>query len=191
MPAGGQRPGAGRKTSASPYGEPTRVMRVPISRAAAVRAFLLSPPSPAAGGEEPWGAVPSAARPFRLPLFSSPVPAGFPSPAEGYVERQLDLNEYLVEHEAATFYVRVQGASMTEAGILDGDIIAVDRALTPRDGDVVLAVVDGEFTVKTLALAGERVRLLPSHPDFAPMEFGRDRDLVIWGVVKGVVRKLR
>jgi DNA polymerase V len=80
-----------------------------------------------------------------LPLFPSKVPAGFPSPVDDFAEGSLDLNEYLVEHEAATFYVRVKGHSMSGVGILDNDVIAVDRALDPRHGDFVVAVLDGEL----------------------------------------------
>ncbi|HEX9592074.1 MAG TPA: S24 family peptidase, partial [bacterium] len=90
-----------------------------------------------------------------------------------------------------TFYVRVKGHSMTGAGILDGDIIAVDRALEPRDGDTVLAVVDGEITVKELSHSNGQMRLLAHHPEYPPIEFKPGQELVIWGVVKGVIRKLR
>jgi DNA polymerase V len=132
-----------------------------------------------------------AAQPLHLPLFAGSVPAGFPSPAEDFVEAKLDLNEFLVEHEAATFYIRVKGHSMTEAGILNGDIIAVDRALEPQHGDIVLAVIDGELTVKELFRQEGQIRLLPHHPDFTPIEIREGQELTIWGVVKGVVRKLR
>lgn len=129
--------------------------------------------------------------PAARPLFAFKVPAGFPSPADDYAEGRLDLNDFLVEHEAATFYVRVQGDSMTGAGILDGDILAVDRALEPRHGDAVVAVIDGELMVKELDLQHGRVRLLPRHPAFRPIELADGQELNIWGVVKGVVRKLR
>lgn len=129
--------------------------------------------------------------PGPLPLFAWKVPAGFPSPAEDYAQGRLDLNDYLVEHEAATFYVRVEGHSMTGAGILDGDIIAVDRSLEPRQGDVVVAVIDGALTVKELNRQGDIITLRARNPEFKPIEFKLGQELVIWGVVKGVVRKLR
>lgn len=136
--------------------------------------------------------------PARLPdapsprqMFAYKVPAGFPSPAEDYAEGLLDLNDFLVEHEAATFFIRVQGHSMTGAGILDGDILSVDRSLEARHGDVVLAVLEGELTVKVLEKTRGQIRLVPRHPDYAPIEFGPDRELILWGVVTGVVRKLR
>jgi DNA polymerase V len=183
---GGKRPGAGRK----PGPEPSKVVRIPVSRVDEVRAYLTQPRIRAWGDIELVGA-PDRRVKLALPLFDGSVPAGFPSPAEDYAEGSLDLNQYLVEHEAATFYVRVKGHSMTGAGILDGDIIAVDRALEARHGDIVLAVIDGELTVKELAIENGWVRLLPHHPDYPPIDFKTGQELTIWGVVKGVVRKLR
>ncbi len=163
---GGPRPGAGRKPGSFAYGEPTVALRVPQSWAIILKARLQARKRPL-----PVGALRPAPEPtpLSLPLFDGSVPAGFPSPAEDYAEGKLDLNEYLVEHEAATFYVRVKGHSMSGAGILDGDIIAVDRALEPRHGDIVLAVIDNELTVKELCIdrrlgapATEQSRL-PAH----------------------------
>ncbi len=165
-------------------------MRVPVSRADEVKAYLSQAKIRSWDNLEYLG-EPERHLKLALPLFDGSVPAGFPSPAEDYVEGKLDLNEYLVEHEAATFYVRVKGHSMSGAGILDGDIIAVDRAVEARHGDTVLAVIDGELTVKDLHRDAETVRLLPRNPDFAPIEFKQGQELTIWGVVTGVVRKLR
>jgi len=183
---GGKRPGAGRK----PGQEPSKTVRIPISRVEEIKTYLAQPRIRAWGNVEYLG-EPDRMRTLALPLFDGSVPAGFPSPAEDYAEGRLDLNDYLVEHEAATFYVRVKGHSMSGAGILDGDIIAVDRALEPRHGDIVLAVIDGELTVKELHRDAETIRLLPRNPDFAPIELKPGQELTIWGVVKGVVRKLR
>jgi DNA polymerase V len=183
---GGKRPGAGRK----PGPEPSKVIRIPASRVDEVRKYLAQPRIRVWGNVEYLG-VPVQGAKLALPLFDGSVPAGFPSPAEDYAEETLDLNTYLVDHEAATFYVRVKGHSMTGAGILDGDILAVDRALEARHGDIVLAVIDGELTVKELSIENGWVRLLPHHPDFPPIDFKTGQELTIWGVVKGVVRKLR
>ena len=125
------------------------------------------------------------------PLFLSRVPAGFPSPAEDYVEGSLDLNEHLIEHREATFFVRVKGQSMTGAGIADGDLLVVDRSLEAGDGDIVVAVVDGELTVKRLSRRSGRVRLLAEHPGFAPIEFRDGQELTVWGVVTSVVHRIR
>lgn len=130
---------------------------------------------------------PRAAR----PLVLSRVPAGFPSPADDYVEGSLDLNEHLIAHREATFFVRVKGHSMTGAGIADGDLLVVDRALEAAGGDIVVAVVDGELTVKRLWRRGGRVRLLAENPAFAPIELKDGQELAVWGVVTSVIRRVR
>ena len=124
------------------------------------------------------------------PLFLSRVPAGFPSPAEDYVEGSLDLNEHLIQHKEATFFVRVQGESMIGAGILNGDLLVVDRALEAVDGNIVIAVVDGELTLKRLSRRNGQVRLLPENPCFHPIEFNDDQTLEIWGVVTNVIHRV-
>ncbi|MFO7821003.1 MAG: translesion error-prone DNA polymerase V autoproteolytic subunit [Lentisphaeria bacterium] len=108
-------------------------------------------------------------QPLAIPLFLERVSAGFPSPAADFVEQTLDLNELCVQRPAATFFVRVAGESMIEAGIQPEDILVVDRALKARHGDVVIASVHGEMTVKVLELR-PRARLVPRHPDYAPIE---------------------
>ena len=188
MPRGGIRPGQGRKPGFGPYGEPTQVIRVPGSRVSEIKDWLSRP---RIFTDVEWLGGADLTTPRHLPLFDGSVPAGFPSPAEDYVEGRLDLNAYLVEHEAATFYVRIKGDSMREAGILSGDIIAVDRALEAHHGDIVLAVVDGEMTVKELYRQNGATRLLPHNADFSPIEIREGQELSIWGVVKGVVRKLK
>jgi len=124
------------------------------------------------------------------PLFLSRVPAGFPSPAEDYVEGSLDLNEHLIQHKEATFFVRVQGESMIGAGIQNGDLLVVDRALEAADGNIVIAVVDGELTLKRLSRRNGQVRLLPENPCFHPIEFNDDQTLEIWGVVTNVIHRV-
>ena len=124
------------------------------------------------------------------PLFSSRVPAGFPSPADDYIEGHLDLNEYLIQHPSATFYVRVTGESMVNAGIFPGDILIVDRALEAAHGSIVIAVVDNELTVKRLHRKGGVIELHPENPLFPVIVFEKTMELTIWGVVTGVTRKL-
>lgn len=125
-----------------------------------------------------------------LPLFSSRIAAGFPSPADDYIECSLDLNEFLVRHPSATFYVRVSGDSMIEAGILEKDYLIVDRAVEPRNGSIVVAIVDGELTVKRLYKQFNRVELRAENPAYPPISISGERDLNIWGVVTGVFRKV-
>lgn len=133
--------------------------------------------------------IPNAPRQAR-PLFLSRVPAGFPSPAEDYVEGSLDLNEHLIQHKEATFFVRVQGESMIGAGIQHGDLLVVDRALEAVDGNIVIAVVDGELTLKRLSRRNGQVRLLPENSRFRPIEFDDDQALEIWGVVTNVIHRV-
>ena len=126
------------------------------------------------------------------PLYLEPCQAGFPSPAADYVERQLDLNEYCIRHPAATFFVRASGHSMTDVGLKDGDLMVVDKAETPCHGDIVIAAVDGEFTVKQLLLSQRepRVTLQPMNPDFSPLYPDPDT-LEIFGVVTVFLHKTR
>lgn len=120
------------------------------------------------------------------PLFVSSVAAGFPSPADDYVDGDLDLMELLIQHPAATFYCRVSGDSMEGAGIYDGDILIVDRAAKAAHGDVVVAAVAGELTCKYLDI--NRHRLLPANDKYRPIEIPEDSDLVIEGVVRHSIR---
>lgn len=131
-----------------------------------------------------------SSRPLVLPLAETNIPAGFPSPAEG-LDGDLDLSEHLVRHPESTFFLRVGGDSMIGAGIFDGDLLIVDRELDPRSGDIVIAVLDGEFTVKRLLYREGLVELLPENPRYRKIRFSEESQLEIWGVVTGSVRKYR
>lgn len=122
-----------------------------------------------------------------LPLFLTPVVCGFPSPAQDYVEQTIDLNQICVKHPAATFYVRASGHSMVGNGINDGDMLIIDRAITARHGDTVLACLDGEFTVKILQT--DPPALLPANPEFAPIFLQEGQELEIFGIVTFVIHK--
>lgn len=124
------------------------------------------------------------------PLFLETVPAGFPSPASDYTERALDLNELLIKHPAATYFVRAQGDSMVEAGISSGDILVVDRSLHPSHGDIVIAEVDGELMVKRLELR-PKVRLVAMNKKHAPINVPETSDLSIFGVVTSSIHSFR
>lgn len=124
------------------------------------------------------------------PLFMVPVTAGFPSPADDYVEGRLDLNTHLIKHPAATFFVRVAGDSMIGAGIHPGDILVVDRSLEAVDKRVVIAVVNGELTVKRLRITPGRIVLAAENPAYSPMEINPDMSFDIWGVVTNVIHAL-
>lgn len=123
------------------------------------------------------------------PLFLSGVSAGFPSPAEDYVDRKLDLNELLIKNPAATFFVRVAGDSMTGAGILHDDILIVDRSLEPVDSNIVIAVYNGELTVKRLMQKNGKARLVAENPAYSPLVISEESDCEIWGVVTSVVHQ--
>ncbi len=133
----------------------------------------------------------TAAGPRRdRPLFLSEVPAGFPSPAEDYVEATLDLSEHLIQNEEATFFVRVAGHSMREAGIHDGDLLVVNRAAEPDGGDVVVAALDGELTVKRYCLRDGQPYLVPEAKRHDPIAIQPGQDLVVWGVVQHVIHEV-
>ncbi len=127
---------------------------------------------------------------YSLPLFQNPVTAGFPSPAEDEIEKKLDLNELLIKHPSATFFLRVSGASMIKAGIHDNDILIVDRSLEPTHGKIVVAAVNGELTVKRLHLEKNRVFLLAENDVYRPIEITEGIELHIWGVVTSVIHAL-
>jgi DNA polymerase V len=124
-----------------------------------------------------------------LALFSSPVAAGYPSPAEDYVEGKLDLNAHLIRRPAATFIVRVEGESMTGAGIFPNDLLVVDRSVDPRPGDIIIAAVGNELTVKRLIKRGAGWSLRAENPDFPVIPITADMECVVWGVVTGSIRQ--
>lgn len=119
------------------------------------------------------------------------IPAGFPSPAADHAAKRLDLIERLVTHPQATYLMRVRGLSMVEAGIFDGDIVVIDRAIKPRTGHIVVAVVDGEFTVKQLVLRAGRLRLKAANPTVADIVPKDGQTVEVWGVVKAAVKEFR
>ena len=143
-------------------------------------------PAGVAGNTNPAGVAGNTNRagaPCPVAFFVSRIEAGFPSPADDYLEGRLDLNEHLIERPAATFFLRVSGDSMTGAGIYAGDILIVDRSIAPSDGKIVIAAVDGELTVKRLCRRGGQIRLLSENPRYPPININAGQDLHVWGVV--------
>jgi DNA polymerase V len=196
MPRGGFRAGAGRKINSGIYREKTIARRIPVSLTAAVDSFLadhksLVHNSVAASGvkEEDYSDRLSCA--VKLPLFASRVAAGFPSPADDFLESSINLNQHLILHPASTFLVRASGHSMIGAGIHDNDILLVDRSLEARNDDIVIAVVNAELTVKRLAIAKNQVRLMPENPDYQPLVIDQETDFTVWGVVTTVIHQFR
>ncbi|KTD47033.1 LexA repressor [Legionella rubrilucens] len=170
MSHGGARVGAGRPRGKGKFGEATKSVRIPVSRVGEVMQYL----------NKGQAAV-------RIPLYASSVKAGFPSPADDFIEHYLDLNEHLIKHPAATFFVRASGESMINAGIHSGDMLVVDRSIEAGHGHVVIAAVNGELTVKRLSRLHGKTRLLAENPEFAAIDLTHDQDVVIWGVVTHVI----
>jgi DNA polymerase V len=163
---GGSRLGAGR-----PKKEETKVVRIPLSKLDEVKGLLK-------GKDD------------NIPLYMSKVRAGFPSPADDFIEQKLNLNDYLIKHPASTFLVRAEGESMVGAGIQSGNILVVDRSLEPTHNRIVIAALDGELTVKRLYRQEGVVKLLSENPDFPPIHIREEMETVIWGVVTNVIAEL-
>ena len=126
----------------------------------------------------------------RVPLYASPVQAGWPSPAEDYIEAEINLHEFMVKNPAATFFLRAAGDSMTGVGIHEGDILVVDRSADAHHGKVVIAALDGELLVKRLTRREGKVFLSPANPEYPEIEISNREYVHIWGVVTYVIHKL-
>lgn len=127
---------------------------------------------------------------FEAPYFEARVSAGFPSPADDYTELKLDLNKALVANPTATFYVRVKGMSMIDAGINEGDMLVVDRSLEAKNNAIAVCVINGEFTVKRLAVDGEILFLIPENAEFKAIRITEEMDFQVWGIVTFVIHKV-
>ncbi len=181
--------GVGRPKGQGPYGENTKPVRIPVSRIHEVKRYLMQTKVARDIGQYPDIRFPASDAPeMPLVLFASRVSAGFASPADDYIETPLDLNQYLVKHPAATFFLKVEGYSMLGAGIHDGDLLVVDRSLEARDGRVVIAALNGELTVKRLHIDQQkRITLMPENPDYPAIPVTAETDFTIWGIVTNVI----
>ncbi|MHB0992014.1 MAG: LexA family protein [Burkholderiales bacterium] len=191
---GGRRPNAGRKQA---FGEPTKQVRIPASHVPVVLDYLSAirrqqdaAIQPSKGMITTITPLERDSQPWAIPLMSHTISAGFPSPADDYIEDRIDLNTHLITHREATFILRVSGWSMVNAGIHDGDEIIVDRALNAAHGNIVVAVVNNELTVKRLHKTDTDIRLVPENSEFKDIFIGADEDLIIWGVVTRVLHKV-
>ena len=128
---------------------------------------------------------------YKLPLYLSSVAAGMPGPAEEQIAAEMDLNDYLIKHPQATFFVRVKGDSMNDSSIEDGDILIVDRALEAKNYSIVIAVLNNEFTVKRVQLKKKELFLIPENPKYKPMKITENMSFQIWGVVTYVIKQPR
>ena len=187
---GGQRQGAGRKKGSSVYGEATKAIRVPESLLPGIKALLDARKDQfqKIGNHSAAFYLPaSTPSKIPLPLFVGKVAAGFPSPADDYVEKSLDLNELLVQKPAATFFVRAQGESMLGAGIHPNDILIVDRSIEAAPGKIVICALNGELVVKRLKQEAGQWLLASENPNYPDILIREELDMVIWGVVTNVI----
>lgn len=164
MSSGGSRPGAGRPAGSGKFGVPTKPIRIPTHLVDNVLQFIEE-------GE------------IACPLYASSVKAGFLAPAEDYAEQMLNLNTHLIQHPTSTFFLRVSGDSMKNAGIFHGDLLVVDRSITPTNGKIVIAAVNGELTVKRLEKTKDNILLIAENPDYPPIVVDAHDQIHIWGVV--------
>jgi DNA polymerase V len=127
---------------------------------------------------------------LKIPFIKEGVSAGFPSPAADFMETNIDLNKELSENQLATFYIRVKGNSMIDAGINDKDVLVVDRSLEPQNNKIAICFIDGEFTVKRILVEKECLYLMPENASYSPIKITEENQLIIWGIVTYVIKKL-
>ncbi len=127
--------------------------------------------------------------PLFISVSDSPVHAGFPSPAENIVENKLDLNQLLVRNPSSTFYAKVSGESMIDDGVEDGDLLVIDKSVTPYDGAIAVCFLDGEFTLKRVRFMDGFILLIPSNSKFKPIKVDKDNEFLVWGVVRYIIKK--
>ena len=127
---------------------------------------------------------------LEIPYVQTGVSAGFPSPAGDFTEGSIDLNKELIKNPSATFFVRVKGNSMIDAGIKNGDLLIVDKSMEPRNGNIAVCFIDGDFTVKRIKIEKDCIFLVPANSDFNPIKVTADNDFVIWGVVTNVIKSV-
>ncbi len=126
-----------------------------------------------------------------LPIADEGIRAGFPSPAQEYMQSVIDLNTELVKHPASTFYGRVVGDSMVDAQVYDGDLLVIDKSLEPQDGDMAVCFVDGEFTLKYIKIESQAIYLVPANSDFHAIKITEDDQFMVWGIVIYTIRRRR
>ena len=134
--------------------------------------------------------IPDLSNPVELPFITAGIKAGFPSPAADFDESKISLDAVLIKNREATFYAKASGTSMIGAGIDDGDILVIDRSLEPQNNKVAVCYIDGEFTVKRIKITKECVFLMPENKDFQPIQVTDENQLIIWGIVTYVIKKL-
>jgi len=124
-----------------------------------------------------------------LPNIGTQIVAGFPSPAEDYLESSLDLNRELIKNPSATFFGRVKGLSMIDAGVDDGDLLIIDKSLNYKKDDLAVCFIDGDFTLKRIENQGDHIVLMPANKDFSPIPVSKEADFCVWGIVTYIIKK--
>lgn len=132
-----------------------------------------------------------AATETRIPFHDTAIQAGFPSPADDYIESPIDLNRELIAHPASTFMGRIHGDSMIDAGIHSGDLVIIDKSLRPKTGDVAVCFIDGEFTIKYIKIQSKSILLIPANADYPPIRVTDENDFLIWGIVTYTIHQHR
>ncbi|MCK9628883.1 MAG: translesion error-prone DNA polymerase V autoproteolytic subunit [Bacteroidales bacterium] len=132
---------------------------------------------------------PDINEPLFISVSESPVHAGFPSPAENIMENKLDLNKLLVKNPSSTFFAKVSGESMIDDGVEDGDILVIDKSVSPYDGAIAVCYLDGEFTLKRVRFRDGFILLVPSNPKFKSIRVDNDNEFLVWGVVRYIIKK--
>lgn len=123
-----------------------------------------------------------------LPLVDNGISAGFPSPADDFLDINIDLNKHLIKNPSSTFYGRVKGNSMIDAGIDDGDLLVIDKSIEPKNNKIAVCFIDGEFTVKRIVIEKEVIWLLAENKNYKPIKVTKDNDFIIWGTVINVIK---
>ena len=132
----------------------------------------------------------SADKELALEYISTGISAGFPSPAADFIDTKIDLNKHLIKHPSSTFYGRVKGDSMKDAGIHDGDLLVIDKSLEPQNGKIAICYIDGEFTVKRIKLEKDTCWLMPENEKYKPIKVTADNEFLIWGIVTHVIKSV-
>jgi DNA polymerase V len=191
MVRGGKRIGAGRPKGTGKYGEATKTVRLPESKIVDIQSWLQEQKK--AGLSESIEAIYKCdvSTKLEIPLYLCPAAAGFPSPADDHLDTKLDLNAFLVNSPASTFFLRASGNSMNGASINNGDLMVVDRSLEATHDDIIIAVIDGEITVKRLHWIDEEILLVPENSNYKAIAITENSEFHIWGVVTDVIHSVK
>jgi len=132
--------------------------------------------------------IPDQQTRLKIPLYENGISAGFPSPADDFLDTSIDLNKELIKNKSTTFFARVKGSSMIGAGINDGDLLIIDKSITPKSGNIAVCFIDGDFTVKRIDITKDIIWLIAENKAYPPIKVTADNDFTIWGIVTNVIK---